>query len=45
MNGVELGSTKEIVRDRIKCSYSMCLPSSEPITHIYEVEVARLLIG
>lgn len=49
VNGVELGSTKEILKDRIKCNYSMCLPSNEPVTHIFEVEATshhtRLLVG
>ena len=38
MSGVAVGSTKEIVREKIKFNSFMRLPSSEPVTHIYELE-------
>ena len=38
MSGVAVGSTKEITREKITFNSFMRLPSSEPITHIYELE-------
>ncbi len=49
MNGIELGSTTELIQERIKCDFSMKLPSSQPITHIHDLEkvnqVGNLLLG
>ena len=36
--GVAVGSTKEIVREKIKFNSFMRLRSDEPVTHIYELE-------
>lgn len=38
--GIAIGTTKEILREKIKMSSWMKLPSDEPITHIYELTSA-----
>ena len=35
--GVAIGSTKEILREKVKFNSYMRIKSSEPITHIYEL--------
>ena len=49
VKGVELGSTTELIHERIKCDYSMKLPSNHPVTHIHDLEkvsqTGKLLIG
>ena len=49
VSGVAIGSTKEILREKVKFNSYMRLNSSEPITHIYELtsgsQAGMLLTG
>jgi hypothetical protein len=51
--GLELeeSMTTELIHERIKCDFSMKLPSNQPITHVYDLpspkinQTGHLLLG